>query len=133
MNVLTRWLRERTAQVLGLASADQVPLQLSVFELGVDSLMALELRNQLAANLELTLPATILFDYPTVEQLAVWLLSQLDGGAATVEDSEIVDVEQHEQTTPTVEDDVANLTPANLMAWVEQEFMNNQRSGYDRV
>ena len=28
-------------------------------------------------------------------------------------------------------DDAANLAPTDLLAWVEREFMNNQRSGYD--
>jgi acyl transferase domain-containing protein/NADPH:quinone reductase-like Zn-dependent oxidoreductase/NAD(P)-dependent dehydrogenase (short-subunit alcohol dehydrogenase family) len=50
-------------------------------ERGLDSLMAVELRNVLARSLNLTLPATLLFDYPTPETLARHLGSLIFGPA----------------------------------------------------
>jgi acyl carrier protein len=49
----------------------------SLFELGMDSLMALELRDRLQVRLALRLPATLVFDYPSVEQLTGVLLDEL--------------------------------------------------------
>jgi long-chain acyl-CoA synthetase len=46
-------------------------------ELGLGSLMAIELREWLEANLEMTLPVTQLWDYPTIRTLATHLVSRL--------------------------------------------------------
>jgi acyl transferase domain-containing protein/NADPH:quinone reductase-like Zn-dependent oxidoreductase/NAD(P)-dependent dehydrogenase (short-subunit alcohol dehydrogenase family)/acyl carrier protein len=44
---------------------------------GLDSLMAVELRNVLTRSLETSLPATLLFDYPSLDGLASYLLERL--------------------------------------------------------
>ena len=52
---------------------DDRPLQ----ELGLDSLLAVELRNVVGAALGRTLPATVLFNYPSIQALAGWLETEL--------------------------------------------------------
>ncbi|HEX4382373.1 MAG TPA: SDR family NAD(P)-dependent oxidoreductase [Myxococcales bacterium] len=46
-------------------------------ELGLDSLMAVELRNELGRRLGVSLPATLAFDHPTVASLSEWLLADV--------------------------------------------------------
>ncbi|WP_437568146.1 SDR family NAD(P)-dependent oxidoreductase [Sorangium sp. So ce542] len=74
------FVREVAARVLRLdpGSIDRhVPLN----DLGINSLMSLELRNGLEAGLGLSLPSTLLWTYPHVAGLSAYLVEQLGAGA----------------------------------------------------
>ena len=68
------FVRGAARKVLGLSSGRPMPADLPLQELGLDSLMALELRNVLAQAMVRPLSATLLFDYPTIRGLAGYLL-----------------------------------------------------------
>lgn len=53
-----------------------------LMEAGMDSIGAVELRNAVTAKLGVELPATVTFDYPTVEALAGFIASKTAGAAA---------------------------------------------------
>ncbi len=72
-------VRKNVAVVLGHSNADSVDLDRSFREAGVDSLIALELRNRLAGETGLRLPATLVFDYPSPAELAAFLRTELLG------------------------------------------------------
>ncbi len=72
--VLITFIQEQIARVLGLGASQSLDLQQPLSELGLDSLMAVELRNALGAALGRTLPPTVFFDFPTLESLTQYLI-----------------------------------------------------------
>ncbi|MBO8191790.1 SDR family NAD(P)-dependent oxidoreductase [Streptomyces oryzae] len=68
---------EHTAAALGHSTPEAVDATASFKALGCDSLIAVEVRNRLAALTGLRLPATVVFSHPTPAQLADRLLDQL--------------------------------------------------------
>ena len=77
-DALVAHLAERALQVLGLEASTPVDARRPLKEIGLDSLMAVELRNNLNRSMGQALPATLLFDYPTLEALAAHLARTLD-------------------------------------------------------
>jgi hypothetical protein len=77
--MLLEYVRSQVAGVLALKSSQTVPDKRPLLEMGFDSLMAVELRNRLRAALapQRPLPATLVYDYPTVAALADYLGREL--------------------------------------------------------
>ena len=65
------------ARALGLPVSSHIDGTRPLRELGLDSLMAVELRNAIGAAIERTLPATLLFEYPSVDTLSAFVATLL--------------------------------------------------------
>ncbi|MCL9798458.1 acyl carrier protein, partial [Frankia sp. AgKG'84/4] len=70
-------VRAHVAAVQGVAVAEQVDVERGFRDQGFDSLAAVNLRNRLIAATRLTLPVSLVFDYPTVAALTDHLLAEL--------------------------------------------------------
>ena len=75
--VLQAHVESVASRALGMANGKPLDPRRPLHELGLDSLMSVELRNALAVPLGRTLPPTLLFDYPTIESLALHLANDV--------------------------------------------------------
>jgi myxalamid-type polyketide synthase MxaE and MxaD len=71
-DVVLQWVREEIAAVLRLPIAE-VDAERGLFDMGLDSLMALDLRGRLEAGMGRDMPSTLAFNYPTATALAAFL------------------------------------------------------------
>jgi acyl transferase domain-containing protein/ubiquinone/menaquinone biosynthesis C-methylase UbiE/acyl carrier protein len=79
---LEKYLRREIAAVLGLPAngtldTGTLDTRTRLFDVGMDSLMAVELKNRIEAGLRCSVRATLLFDYPTLEVLVPHLLESV--------------------------------------------------------
>ncbi len=81
-DVTLELVRGHVAAVLGEGSSQDVDSERTFLELGFDSLVAVELRNQLSQATGLRLPATLVFDHPTPAAVARLLCSRVEGVVA---------------------------------------------------
>ena len=77
--MLATFVRECALRALGLDPARTIDPRTPLGELGLDSLLSVELRNTLGRSLGEALPATLLFDYPTIAALTDYLFESVLG------------------------------------------------------
>jgi acyl carrier protein len=70
-------VREQVVRVLGLDASRPPSLKEGLTDMGMDSLMAVELRNRLEASLGRPLPATLAYEHPTLARLSAFLCTEV--------------------------------------------------------
>ena len=106
--LLISHLQEEISNVLGFRPEPEM----GFFDIGMDSLMAVELKTRLEGGLGIALPSTLAFDYPNIQRLSEHLLTLL------LPDQHAWQTEEKEITTQAIE----QLSPDELMAQIAAEF-----------
>ena len=74
---LIRKVAEVLRRTLGIREDEEIDRDLPFSALGMDSLLAIELRNTLSGLFHSQFPSTLLFDHPTLRTLALYLEQEL--------------------------------------------------------
>ncbi|SJN59045.1 Phthiocerol synthesis polyketide synthase type I PpsE [Vibrio ruber DSM 16370] len=116
---LTTFICKEILDVLGLPPEDIVNPEQGFFDMGMDSLLIIDLRKRLSRQLEGSIAAQVMFDYPSVSRLAEFILSsllQLESQAPTVSGQQSINAIQNES------DNYEDLSSDELMALLEDSL-----------
>lgn len=82
--LLLKHVSEHVAQVLG-AKVDSLDVTAGFFDLGMDSLTSVEMRNALQKSLGRDLPSTLIFKYPSISAVVGYLAEQIIDKSGSVQ------------------------------------------------
>jgi acyl carrier protein len=116
---LLAYIHREAARILGLSPL-QLDSQQGFFDMGMDSLMAVEFKGRLETDLGQWLPATLTFDYPNIEALSRYLLSNVGSvdGAVQTDDKVRKDAEARAGMAA----DIKQLSEDELAGFVDKEL-----------
>jgi malonyl CoA-acyl carrier protein transacylase len=119
-NVLIAYIQTEVAQVLRFEASYQPNPQQGFFDMGMDSLMSIELKNRLETSLGNSLPSTLTFEYPTIESLADYLHNKV----IALNVAEPIEVESPIETEVQTDllIDIQQYSEDELAALVDQEL-----------
>ncbi|NEO76850.1 type I polyketide synthase [Moorena sp. SIO4G3] len=119
--LLTNKIRSLIAKTLGWTDGQKIGMRQPLFDLGLDSLMAVELKNQLESTLETSLNSTLFFDYPTVENLVNYLSIKVLSVESTVV---LVQQESEEVNQSNLQQEIEQLSESEAQNILLQELDN---------
>ena len=116
---LAAFVAAEARRVLRVGPGEELAADMPLNEAGLDSLMALELRTALGTGLGLTLPATLLFNFPTIVALTGHLetLAGLAGAAAAAVAEPVAP-----PPADRVVEEVLRMSEAEMAALIAEEY-----------
>ncbi len=114
-SLLENYLREQSAIILRAASVQEIELGKGLFEMGFDSLMAVELKNRIESDLGYPLRSTLVFNYPNIAAITDYLMTDVlkyQSSAAVEDTPQEADSPPDSESIP--EGDIGNMLEKKL-------------------
>jgi malonyl CoA-acyl carrier protein transacylase len=118
---LQKEVLQQVTSILGLRPSQTLAIKQGLFEVGLDSLMAIELRSRLQSLVGKPLSATLVFDYPSVEKMVEYLATEVLSLTFDTVDTSSVD----KQDT-IMSDNLETLSDSELEALLMKEMASNE-------
>jgi acyl carrier protein len=120
--LLDAYLRDRIRMVLGASVDDEIDSDAGLFDLGMDSLTAVELKEALELEIDQPLPTTFVFDHPTIAHLVEFLHERLGAGASKPAERTGPAAMAGAPSDEPADDELASLTEEELVARLAGEL-----------
>jgi len=95
--LLVSHLQAEVAEILQLESSQLPQPHQGFFDMGMDSLMAIELKKRLEDSFGASLPATLAFESPTIEALSEYFATEVLGWESAAEEEPAQSPQEGEQ------------------------------------
>ncbi|NEO53118.1 MAG: SDR family NAD(P)-dependent oxidoreductase [Okeania sp. SIO3B5] len=120
--IMTNYLQGLVGKLLGFSESQLPDTQLGFFDMGMDSLLSLELRNLLQKSFGCSVSSTVLFEYTNIEALAEYLVTEV-----LVEELEttVETPEEELPETPAVEEEEVTDAIAQKFQQIQNLLNNN--------
>jgi acyl transferase domain-containing protein/acyl carrier protein len=119
-DVLITQIQKDVAAVSGFEPSRLPDAQVGFFEMGMDSLMTLEFKNRLQSSLGISLASTLTFEYPTIEALADYLMTEVLFLEATAKSDAEFQKDGEERDSLLAE--IKQLSEDELVALIDEEL-----------
>jgi acyl carrier protein len=119
-DVVVAFLRGEVGRALGIQALHTIDTGQGLFEMGMDSLMSVELKGRIESAVGTGLPSTLTFNYPTIDALADFLTGEVLAApeaaeaAGAPQDDGALEAAAPSELDDLSEDDLAALLAAKL-------------------
>ncbi|KAF2844909.1 ketoacyl-synt-domain-containing protein [Plenodomus tracheiphilus IPT5] len=69
-------IRESVASVMKISDIEEIDVRIPLADFGVDSVMSIALRQRMQSALQIKIPQTLMWNYPTIVAMTEWFLKQ---------------------------------------------------------
>ena len=97
---------------MGIPGTQALDQSKALTDLGLDSLLAVQLRNHLSKLIQQTLPVSLAFNYPTIEDINTFISSVMESAALSLQgglNSETLHTNSANSTVESAQDLLADL------------------------
>ena len=118
--ILVSYLQDLAKKVLGYDKSNPLDINRGFFDMGMDSLLAVELKNYLQNGLGRPLPSTVVFDHPNIESLADYIAREIPSLQVSRESQKPPSKESG--VRPAVREDRKELSEEELAALLKEKI-----------